>query len=737
LQHAGFQIALGSLLPRSVASIRAPLLSMADSYSRPDLGSPGSTIGVQVMGTSQGTAWWGKTIHYVVERRYLNEYRKEDGAEPEDRTERTGRTREATDGDVCWQECEEVTNTYRRNYQFTLVKYEQWLINTTLQAYYDGVNSWTTGTVSAGGSLAGAGASGVAATKAGSEAVAQWLLGDAATAGGVEVLGAGVASVAGTASTALTVLGVGFAAFYITTNVMDSALPSGTKIDEGWEIIGRQLTGESLWRSGQNPRWVACGPKHPCDKPKVSTGGGSSKPGGTEKPPQPVPPDGGEPEGDGAPADGDGDIKYPPTVPAGVVDPAGGVVPPAAAKGNWPAAAAGGAVASLVVGFGLGYLLSGHEPATVAATQPVAPVAVTTVPTPTPAATTIPPNPTYSGPVQVHIDLPCNPNLNTPGMLQMGGGKFSLTTQFTSPFAGTVGSNLAVKASGDSGTITGTLASGQTQNFQLVTTDPGFGCTGGPFPFTVALTSPLNTAPSTSTSPSSGSAGLVGSHISNIVSLETEPVEGGGISDGILLFGILVALLGSVDLALHTKKKMMGYDDDDDDGGGYYLRPPLIDDVPAPRTTPFQYVGCWVAGIGIGLLVVGGIVVGVLLITGGSHNAASSTGSPSAAAATEQVASSLGFPDGTSPCVTPTAPLEYTLDLPGASGTHMVAVEFSGQGLPKSATFDVPPSGLVKTFPVGGCPATWNAHVWTIDGHPLSSYQTGTNASASVLKTQG
>lgn len=703
---------------------------MADTYSRSDLGPAGSTVGVQVVGTSQGTTWWGKTIHYVVERRYLNEFRKEDGAEPEDRTQRTGRTREAREGDLCWQECEEVTNTYRRNYTFTLVKYEQWLINTTLQAWYDGVNSWTTGTIGAGGSIAGAGASGVAATQAGSQAVAQWLLGDAATAAGVEALGAGVASAAATASTALTVLGAGFAAFYITTNVMDSALPSGTKVDEGWEIVGRQYTGESLWRSGQNPRWVQCGEKHPCEKAKVSTGGGAATPPPpTETPPPPQrqepakPDDPTEPEDHGVSPDGDGDIGYE-TGPLA-----------ATAKGNWPAAAAAGAVGSLLVGFLLGYLLSGRSPESVAVTPPVAPIAVTTVPTPTPtpSVTTTPPNPTYSGPVQVHIDLPCNPNLNTPGMLQLGGGKLSLTTQFTSPFAGSVGPDLAVKASGDSGTITGTLVSGQTQTFSLVTTDPGFGCTGGPFPFTVALTSPLNTAPTTSTSPASGNGVPLGSHISNSVALEAEPVAGGGISDGILLFGILVALLGSVDLALHTKKKMMGYEDDDDDGDGYYFRPPLLDDVPQPRTAPFQYVGCWVAGIGIGLLIVGGIVVGVLLVTGGSHSTAPST-STNGAPATEQVMSSLGFPNGTSPCTSPTAQLQYDLTLPGATGTHTVTVEFSGSGLPGTATFDVPPSGLVKTFSVSGCPATWNAHVSAIDGHPLATYETGENASESVLK---
>jgi hypothetical protein len=140
---------------------------MTDTYSRPDLGPPGSVTGVSLLGTSSGKAdYIPKTVTYVEERRFLNTYMKEVGEEPEERTERTGQTREARDGDICWQECEEATNTYARKYEFTLVAYEDWTINTTLKAYYDGVNSWTTGTVGAAGSIGGAATTGVASTQA-------------------------------------------------------------------------------------------------------------------------------------------------------------------------------------------------------------------------------------------------------------------------------------------------------------------------------------------------------------------------------------------------------------------------------------------------------------------------------------------------------------------------------------------------------------------------------------------
>ncbi|HXY43097.1 MAG TPA: hypothetical protein VEH29_02820 [Acidimicrobiales bacterium] len=261
---------------------------MPDTYSRPDLGPPGAVTGVGVLGTSTGkSSFFGKSVTYVEERRFLNNYKQEVGEEPEERTERTGRTREARDGDTCWQECEEVTNTYARKYEFTLVEYEDWTINTTLQAYYDGVNSWTTGTVGAGGSIAGAGATGVASTSAGSAAIAEWLLGDAATATGVEILGGEVAATAGAASTGFTVAGLGLAAFYVTTNIMDSAHPAGTKDSEGWQIVGQKFLGERLWRRGV-PKWVQCGDKHPCSEPPKRQATGSGASGATPQIPSPT-----------------------------------------------------------------------------------------------------------------------------------------------------------------------------------------------------------------------------------------------------------------------------------------------------------------------------------------------------------------------------------------------------------------------------------------------------------------
>jgi hypothetical protein len=239
------------------------------SYSLDKFGAPGRVTGTTLQVVESSRTWWGKTVEWVVERRYLNNYRTEDGEEPEERTERTGNTRQARDGDVCWQECEEVANVYAKQYEFTLVQYEDWRINTTLQAWYDGVNSWSLGTVGSALSVGGAGAA--ASTNTVSAGIATFLLGGSGAAtDGVVILGGEIAAGATVVATAAGLAGYGMGVFYITTNVMDSVLPAGEKSDEGWVILSQKYLGERLWRAG-TPTWVQCGDKHPCaDAPKAA-----------------------------------------------------------------------------------------------------------------------------------------------------------------------------------------------------------------------------------------------------------------------------------------------------------------------------------------------------------------------------------------------------------------------------------------------------------------------------------
>lgn len=278
---------------------------MPEEFSRPDLGAPGGEVGREIEGTSTGRTWWGKSVTYVVERRYLNRYRRERGSEPERRTERTGRVREATDGTLCWEESEEIENIYYHDFDLVEVAWEQWLVNQTLQSYYDHVNSWGLGT--AGGVVTVTGAAGAAASSGENPVkIARWLLGDgfagegfAPVGGGAEglmgslfsseALGGSIAAGAGLVADASTVAGVGIAAFYITTNIMDSEKPAGTKESEGWKIIAKKPLGVRLRHRG-TPRWVQTGEKHPCHRPVT----GSEPPpaeripgGGTETDPPP------------------------------------------------------------------------------------------------------------------------------------------------------------------------------------------------------------------------------------------------------------------------------------------------------------------------------------------------------------------------------------------------------------------------------------------------------------------
>jgi hypothetical protein len=147
-------------------------------------------------------------------------------------------------------------------------------------------------------------------------------------------------------------------------------------------------------------------------------------------------------------------------------------------------------------GFGISDLLGiGSKTAAGTQTSPDNPVPVNAQ---QPDMTTVAANPMYNGPAFGVIQFTCNGNLRpypVTGPLMLGGGMLHLQPQQTSPFNGTLTPTFMVNATGDSGTLTGTLVNGNNQTLMLVTQDTFFPCVGGPFPFIFQIQSDLNLAP--------------------------------------------------------------------------------------------------------------------------------------------------------------------------------------------------------------------------------------------------
>jgi hypothetical protein len=116
------------------------------TYSNPALGAPGSVTSIGFTRDAKA-AWWG-TSEYVIEVRYLNTF-SNDPVPSRDthRTVRTptGRKRfpHSIEGVVGPEECEVTDQDYVRSAYIVSQAYEMWLIDKTLQQYFDFVRGTT------------------------------------------------------------------------------------------------------------------------------------------------------------------------------------------------------------------------------------------------------------------------------------------------------------------------------------------------------------------------------------------------------------------------------------------------------------------------------------------------------------------------------------------------------------------------------------------------------------------
>jgi hypothetical protein len=157
-----------------------------------------------------------------------------------------------------------------------------------------------------------------------------------------------------------------------------------------------------------------------------------------------------------------------------------------------------------------------------------------------PDVQTIPGNAGFTGSAPMTVHFTCGNQSNQfvlPAQLQIGSGRFFLDPQGVPPFDGTVSSANAVNAPGQLGTVTGTLANGQTQSLTLTTDN--FPCKGV-FPLMLQLPTPLNLSGSTTTGPP------LASSINGNVAIDS--TSSGGTSGGRdvpwLLIAIGVILIG-------------------------------------------------------------------------------------------------------------------------------------------------------------------------------------------------
>ena len=144
----------------------------------------------------------------------------------------------------------------------------------------------------------------------------------------------------------------------------------------------------------------------------------------------------------------------------------------------------------------VGYATANNGGGTVVATPPTSAVPATAQ---APETVTTPANPTYNGSVQMVVQTnngQQNNGFAVPAQLQLGAGSFALTPAGVPPFNGTVGPGFAVSATGQGGTLTGTLTDGTTQNLTLTT--QSLPCPGGSCPAMLLLNTPLSTQPTVS-----------------------------------------------------------------------------------------------------------------------------------------------------------------------------------------------------------------------------------------------
>jgi hypothetical protein len=158
-----------------------------------------------------------------------------------------------------------------------------------------------------------------------------------------------------------------------------------------------------------------------------------------------------------------------------------------------------------------------------------------------PDVSTVPGTAGFNGTSQMTLHYTCGNQSNQftlPAQLQIGSGHFFLDPQGIPPFDGTVSSANAVNASGQLGTVSGTLATGQTENLTLTTAN--FPCKGV-FPMTLQLPTPLSLGGGTITGPP-----LASSISGNVAVDSTSSGGGSGMRDvpwDLIIAGVILDLL--------------------------------------------------------------------------------------------------------------------------------------------------------------------------------------------------
>jgi hypothetical protein len=289
----------GSTIPHVPDS--PPTTELGTTYGYPQLGGSGGNFATiaDPASTSSGLAggttvlrylnpfrWFGKTITYMNETRWFNDFRlaRVLAADKEETEERkTGERRERNEGGWCWTEEQVVRTRYRSQAYSEEQRYEIWTINQTQESYY----AFLTG---AGGVAVDATVDGTAALQA---AGATALRGMAAEVGAATLAGAELSSAAAATAASAEVFGVvgwGFLVFQASTASWvyfngGATNAAGDKTSEGWAVFRRVFAERE--QVAQETVWVMLGERRPC-RPRTGSepapSGAVTAPGGSATP---------------------------------------------------------------------------------------------------------------------------------------------------------------------------------------------------------------------------------------------------------------------------------------------------------------------------------------------------------------------------------------------------------------------------------------------------------------------
>ena len=277
---------------------RYPELEHPDPDQRGEPFKRGAVPGSHTTGVAGDGHWWrwfnplrwfGKTVSYVSETRYFNEFRMERRPQNDrygdERAAATGEREVRRTGNVCWTVEKFIVSRPVELAYDELVRYEIWMINLTQTSYY----SFVTGgggqaiDVAAGTATAGLEGAAVSATAAagGSAAVEATMARIAAErAAGATVVHLTQAEVSGVLANATGVAarvtglaGWGFLVFQGSTAAWvawsgGSANAAGDKIAEGWEFH-RRYWDDPIQEDREE--WRVVVPPHPCSEAEAST----------------------------------------------------------------------------------------------------------------------------------------------------------------------------------------------------------------------------------------------------------------------------------------------------------------------------------------------------------------------------------------------------------------------------------------------------------------------------------